>query len=96
MYTGIHKCLFVSYILQAYAEGIHYPNYAWITLGYLDNHWWMEYEKYFQEINCTQPTMVMNTVLNRSLVLLPYPDKQVYMLICKGVYVYYTANFTVW
>lgn len=69
-----HK-LALRIFCKAYAEGIRYPNYAWITLGYFDNHWWMEYEKYFQEIECKQPTMVMNTVLNRSLVLLPYPDK---------------------
>ena len=64
-------------------------------MGYFGNHWWMEYEKYFQEIDCKQPTMVMNTVLNRSLVLLPYPDKHVGLMLYLCIYVL-IIYFTEW
>lgn len=42
--------------------------------------WWTEYEDFLNEINCTQPDEVFNTVLNRALVILPYPDdREVHM-----------------
>ena len=64
-------------MLQAYKDQRYYPNYAWITFNSFPNQWWEEYDEYLQQINCTQPDIVVNTVLNRALVLLPYPEVRV-------------------
>ena len=63
--------------LQAYKKQIYYPNYVWITFASYHNQFWRKYDDYLRQINCTQPDIVVNTVLNRALVLLPYPEVHV-------------------
>ena len=72
----LDQCLY-----KAYAQGIHYPNYEWITLGSFENQWWRQYGNFPQEISCSEPDNVFNTMLNRGLVILPYPDEQVHGMI---------------
>ena len=56
-------------LLQAYHNGRYYPNYAWILLGHHETDWWREH---YMETNCSDTDMMK--VLNRSLILIPYPD----------------------
>ena len=62
----------VFFQFQAYSKGRYYPNYEWILLGLYPDQWWLEYEEYLDQINCSLSSVT--TVLNRALVLLPYPD----------------------
>ena len=55
--------------MQAYNHGRYYPNYAWILLGHHKIDWWREH---YMETNCSESNMIK--VLNRSLVLIPYPN----------------------
>ena len=55
--------------MQAYNHGRYYPNYAWILLGHHEIDWWREH---YMETNCSESNMIK--VLNRSLVLIPYPN----------------------
>ena len=64
-------CIRSLYITQAYHNGRYYPNYAWILLGHHETDWWREY---YMETNCSDTDMMK--VLNRSLILIPYPDDQ--------------------
>ena len=57
---------------QGYLNSRFYPNYEWILLDLYPDQWWMEYEEYLDQINCSLSSVT--TVLNRALVLLPYPD----------------------
>ena len=56
-------------IVQAYHSGKYYPNYAWILLGHHETDWWREH---YMETNCSDTDMMK--VLNRSLILIPYPE----------------------
>ena len=56
-------------VVQAYHNGKYYPNYAWILLGHHETDWWREY---YMETNCSDTDMMK--VLNRSLILIPYPE----------------------
>ena len=58
--------------IQAYSQGRYYPNYEWLLLNFCPDQWWMEYEEYLDQINCSLSSVT--TVLNRALVLLPYPN----------------------
>ena len=58
--------------IQAYSQGRYYPNYEWILLDLYPDQWWMEYEEYLDQINCSLSSVT--TVLNRALILLPYPN----------------------
>ena len=64
----------------------HYPNYAWILLNWSDQ-WWMEYDEYLNDTNCTLPNI--NTVLNRSLILTPYPSSEVGSSQCMPLLLHY-------
>ena len=61
--------IIMIHLIQAYHNARFYPNYAWILLGHHDTDWWREY---YMNTNCTDADMMM--VLNRSLILTPYPD----------------------
>ena len=54
--------------MQAYHNGRYYPNYAWILSGHHETNWWREH---YMETNCSETDMMK--VLNRSLILMPYP-----------------------
>ena len=58
-------------INQAYNEGKYYPNYAWILINWSDESW----KEYLNETNCTESHIT--TVLDRSLILTPYPNGEV-------------------
>ena len=55
--------------MQAYNHGRYYPSYAWILLGRHEIDWWREH---YMETNCSESNIIK--VLNRSLVLTPYPN----------------------
>ena len=52
-------------------KGKYYPNYAWILINWSDQ-WWMEH---LNDTDCTLSHI--NTVLNISLILTPYPSGEV-------------------
>ena len=62
----------IDWYFNSYTKGLYYPNYEWILLGLYSDQWWLEYEDYLNQINCSLSSVT--TVLNRALVLLPYPD----------------------
>ena len=51
--------------------GRFYPNYLWIIPGWYSENWWMEFQDYLLQLNCTM--MQVEQALNRSLTLLPIP-----------------------
>ena len=68
-YIHVYICFTIlNTILQAYHEGMYYPNYVWITYGWYNSDWWRGSKG---NHNCTDEEM--HRVLERSLSIVQYP-----------------------